>query len=720
MSDAELRTLDREELPGPAGERESVLSVTALGLLRDLGASAVGVYLLVPEANALRAALVAVSSTGMGAVEEVPLTDDIFPSAYAYRTGEVRIGSSNDILERYPGLSVLIPFTYTIAAAPLLHGDRVLGTVTAYWLDERAEAAMDTGLLARGTDRLAARLGELARDGASLVPPRIPHVVSGAAPRRGAASASVLFHLHRLAVLLKDAPSTQAAAEAAIERMVSGFGARAAAIALTDAERLVVAGSYGCARDYLKSLSGARLNSPFPEAVALARSRHLVYPPADPRTRDRWAGEEEGLRCSWLILPLTAGDRAVGTCSLGFTGAGLLKEPLAMSGLSSMLSHTLERTKLNGARYALAEHLQEALLPRNLPQPPGVVSANRYRPAVAGIELGGDWYDVIEPADGGVGMVIGDVEGHNAEAAVVMGQLRSAVRAYAAEGHGPAEVLARTDVLLAGLHTGVFATCCCLWLDPDTGSARLATAGHPLPLLRTPDGEFLRAGPVAGPPLGVTGDAGDAAYEETRLTLPVGTLIALYTDGLVGPGEDLTVEAFEAALKRSGPELEGLADHLVAEADRLPAKRCDDRALLLVRYEGLPRLVEPNVRELRIHRRDMQGARLARHLLREWLGDWRLAETADEAELLMSEVVTNGIVHGDSDVSIIVRKYPAYLRVEVRDSDPRPAHAVATPRAEDQEEGGRGLLIVTTLAAAWGNSPAGRGKTVWFELSLGD
>ncbi|MFJ8720461.1 ATP-binding protein [Streptomyces sp. NPDC093269] len=89
---------------------------------------------------------------------------------------------------------------------------------------------------------------------------------------------------------------------------------------------------------------------------------------------------------------------------------------------------------------------------------------------------------------------------------------------------------------------------------------------------------------------------------------------------------------------------------------------------------------------------------------------------ADDEELLLSEIVTNGLVHGDSDVYVYVRKYPERLRVEVRDSDPHPAAAVTVPREEDQAEGGRGLVIVSALASAWGNSPSGRGKTVWFEL----
>jgi anti-sigma regulatory factor (Ser/Thr protein kinase) len=112
----------------------------------------------------------------------------------------------------------------------------------------------------------------------------------------------------------------------------------------------------------------------------------------------------------------------------------------------------------------------------------------------------------------------------------------------------------------------------------------------------------------------------------------------------------------------------------------------------------------------------LQGVHRTRKELREWLRSWSLDSAVDEAELLTSEVVTNALVHGDSDVSVCVRQYPDHIRVEVRDSDPHPARPVTVPRAEDEAEGGRGLLIVSALASGWGNSPSGRGKTVWFEL----
>nr|WP_168515609.1 ATP-binding SpoIIE family protein phosphatase [Streptomyces sp. S1D4-11]QIZ00737.1 SpoIIE family protein phosphatase [Streptomyces sp. S1D4-11] len=685
---------------------DAALSVTTREFLCAEGASAVGVYFPSPDTDALRAALITVTSTGMGAIEEVPLTEDIFPSARAYKYGKTAIGHSYD----HSNLATLSPFLYAIAAAPISCGNEVFGTLTAYWIGDRVGNVDHLSEVAR---QLGSELANLTQSGSLPVPPTVPAVFSADTDNSLSIRTPIIFHLHRLAGLLNEAPNTQAATKLAIERVVAGFGASAVAITLIDGDRLIAVGAFGCTHEYVKSLNGTRLSASTPEAKAIAKEGLTVFTPGDPRTSDRWVGEAEGIPCSWVVLPLTAATHPVGVCSLGFANQSLANEPLVWSSLASMLGQTLERTRSNEARYELARNLQEELLPRYLPQFPGILSVNRYRPASAGIDVGGDWYDVIELPDGKIAMVIGDVEGHNAEAAVVMGQLRSAVRAYAAEGHGPAAVLARTNMLLAGLHSGVFATCCCVCLDPETGQAQIATAGHPLPLVRTPDGKFLQPNLEVDSPLGVTSDA---EFTSGELTLTPGTLLTLYTDGLADANGLLTRSAFEAALSRAGLEMESLADFLMEGSEKFPTRKGDDAALLLVCYEGQPKFIQQNVRGLKIHRRDLQGARLARHLLRKWLQDWHLEDLTDDAELLVSEVVTNGLIHGDSDVSFCVRRYTDHLRVEVRDSDPRPAHTVAIRPSEDQEEGGRGLRIVMALATAWGNSPAGRGKTVWFEL----
>jgi anti-sigma regulatory factor (Ser/Thr protein kinase) len=692
------------------GALTSALSVTTRDFLLAEGAVAVGVYFPAPGSDALRAALITVTSMGVGAIEEVPLIEEIFPSARAYKTGKLAVGHSGD----HPSLAVLAPFLYTITAAPIRRGTEVIGTLTAYWVGDQEGNTDHQTDVAR---QLGSDLGDPTQGAPPPIPPEVPAVLSADADSILGIRTPIIFHLHRLEWLLNKAPNTRSAAKLAIDRIISGFGAAAATISVIDGERLVTVEAAGCTHEYLKSLHGARLNGHMPEAEAIARDESMVFSAGDPRTSDRWAGETKGgLPCSWVMLPMTAAGHPVGVCSIGFTDQNLAEEPLAWASFASMLGHTLERTRSNEARHELARHLQEELLPRTLPQSPGILSVNRYRPASTGIDVGGDWYDAIELPDGKIALVIGDVEGHNAEAAVVMGQLRSAVRAYATEGHGPAAVLARSNTLLVGLNTGIFATCCCIRLDPESGRAQVATAGHPPPLARTLDGTFLQIDLDVGSPLGVTSDA---EFTSTDFTLTPGTLLTLYTDGLVGGVNSvLSRDAFDTALNRSGLEMESLADFLMAGSDESPTRKGDDAALLLVCYEGQPKRVQENVRGLEIHRRDLQGAQIARHSLRDWLQNWQLGDLADEAELLVSEVVTNGLIHGDSDVSFCVRRYPDHLRVEVRDSDPRPAHTIAIRPSENEEEGGRGMRIVTALATIWGNSPAGRGKTVWFELPV--
>src|SRR5262249_34841266 len=184
--------------------------------------------------------------------------------------------------------------------------------------------------------------------------------------------------------------------------------------------------------------------------------------------------------------------------------------------------------------------------------------------------------------EGRVMMVIGDVQGHNTAAAVVMGELRSGVRAYATEGHDPGVVLARANQLMIGLETDLFATCCCAWLDPDTGREPIATAGHPLPRMHRGDGRMPPVSLDAGMPLGIDPEA---TYEVADLQLEPGTLLAFYTNGLAGLGGDVDPKVVSAAFDDPG-NLESVGDRLIRGFSEAPLRCSDDAALLLVVYEG--------------------------------------------------------------------------------------------------------------------------------------
>ncbi|WP_369221610.1 SpoIIE family protein phosphatase [Streptomyces sp. R39] len=692
--------------------------------MRDLGAVAATVFLPVPGTSELRAAVVAVTPLGVGSVERVSLDDEVYPSAQAWRTGRAATACSTDITAVHPDISVLAPFPYQVASAPLFSATRRFGTITGFWVSAAGEVHREVldGLTDLAGD-LTVLLDELADRGMPPDVPQVPAVVAVEGEGAGGESMTswtvpLTYHLNRLATLLAGAVRTREVVQLAVERVLNGFLARAVTICLHDADRLSLAGASGCSAEFMRAADGMPLGRRSPETEAVAQQRHRVYDSADPRTMGRLPDAAMEDDCFWIVLPLLVGHRSVGVLSMAFSRQrrDIVSEQATLTALATVLARAVERTQMYEAQHELAEGLQLALLPRMLPQPAGIVSTSRYASATTGIELGGDWYDLIGLPTGGVAMVIGDVQGHNPAAAVVMGQLSSAVRAYVAEGHGPGVVLARANQLLVGLDTDLFATCCCVWLDPDTGRGQIASAGHPLPLICSDVSTAPFSGLDIGIPLGI--EAG-ARYEAAELDVAPGTLLAFFTDGMVGFGRNLEPESPTAAYP-DDIDLESLGDQLIGRRESLRVRHADDAALLLVRYKGPSAEARRNTRQLRIHRRDLLGARRTRGMLRKWLDGWGLADMADAEELLVSEVVTNGLVHGDSDVYVCVRRYPERVRVEVRDSDPHPARTVTIPREEDQAEGGRGLVIVSALASAWGNSPSGRGKTVWFELPIPD
>ncbi len=189
--------------------------------------------------------------------------------------------------------------------------------------------------------------------------------------------------------------------------------------------------------------------------------------------------------------------------------------------------------------------LQRTLLPRRLPRLPGAEAVARYLPTISGLEVGGDWYDVIPLPDNHVALVIGDVQGHNASAATLMGQMRTALRAYAVEGHPPDVVVSRANRLLVDLESDLFATCCYVDIDMEEGSAWCVRAGHLPPVLRHPDGRTETLDVEGGPPLGVVAQAD---YPMSPLGLQPGTVLALTTDGLVESADT----DYEVGLDRLG------------------------------------------------------------------------------------------------------------------------------------------------------------------------
>ncbi|WP_208615746.1 SpoIIE family protein phosphatase [Streptomyces cellostaticus] len=287
---------------------------------------------------------------------------------------------------------------------------------------------------------------------------------------------------------------------------------------------------------------------------------------------------------AWAYLPLIASGRPVGTCVLAYAERHVFPadERAVLTSLGGLIAQALERALLYDAEHRLAQGLQEWLLPHSLTPPPGIEAAARYLPATQGMEIGGDFYDLV-PTRPLAAAVIGDVQGHNVTAAALMGQIRTGVRAYTTVGQPPEEVMGSTNRLLIDLGADLFASCLYLRLDPARGRAVMARAGHPPPLLRRPDGRVRVLDLAGGPLLGI--DAA-AVYPTTEVSLPPGSVLALYTDGLVeSPGVDIedALAGLGTLLAEAGDQpLEDLADELVRHSVAA-RERVDDTAVLLLR-----------------------------------------------------------------------------------------------------------------------------------------
>ncbi|MFH8621091.1 SpoIIE family protein phosphatase [Streptomyces vietnamensis] len=420
-------------------------------------------------------------------------------------------------------------------------------------------------------------------------------------------------------------------------------------------------------------------------------------------------------------LPLIAQARPIGALGLLYsdkTGFSEDERTLLVA-LGSSIAQSLQRAVLYEQEHDLAEGLQQAMLPRRIPEVAGAQTAVRYRSARLGRDIGGDWYDVIALPGGRVGCVIGDVQGHDTHAAAVMGQLRIVLRAYAAEGHPPATVMARASVFLHELDTDRFATCTYAEVDLGTGVVQVVRAGHVDPLVRELDGSCRRLPVEGGLPLGLSAEFGRLDYPVTTLELDPGQTLMLYTDGLVEkPGADLDegLQWLSSLVRRGPADLKELADHLCdVVADR---GGDDDVAILLLRRHGTYQPRGTGRFQQHVAQNDPEALSSARHMIRAAVRAWGAGERADEIELVADELMTNALMHTDGGAIVTLRILtgpPRRLRVEVED------RSSALPRRREAGEAGvsgRGLLLVDRLSDAWGVESRGGGKCVWCEFTV--
>ncbi|MEX0172875.1 SpoIIE family protein phosphatase [Streptomyces sp. LMG1-1-1.1] len=500
------------------------------------------------------------------------------------------------------------------------------------------------------------------------------------------------------------------------------FGAASLVMGLLEAGRIHLVAE-GPAGAFVPGTRFTRVDEPYPMSEVIRTLR--------PRFIDSARDFADSFPVLWphisglgitaaVYLPLVAQARPIGALGLLYsdkTGFSEDERTLLVA-LGSSIAQSLQRAMLYEQEHDLAEGLQQAMLPRRIPEVPGAQTAVRYRSARLGRDIGGDWYDIIPLPGGRVGAVIGDVQGHDTHAAAVMGQLRIVLRAYAAEGHPPATVMARASVFLHELDTERFATCTYAEIDLATGVVQVVRAGHVDPLVREIDGGCRRIPVEGGLPLGLSAEFGRLDYPVTTLDLDPGQTLMLYTDGLVEkPGADLD-EGFQwlgSLVKRGPGDLQQLADHLCdVVADRGGE---DDVAILLLRRDGGYAVPGGRFRQ-HVAQSDPEALSSARHMVRAAVRAWGAEERADEIELVADELMTNALMHTDGGAIVTLRILAGpvrRLRVEVED------RSSALPRRREAGEAGvsgRGLLLVERISDVWGVEPRGGGKCVWCEFTL--
>lgn len=545
---------------------------------------------------------------------------------------------------------------------------------------------------------------------------------------------------------LAEARSTAEVLRVAAGLSMPGFSPDGLAVFGVEGDRLTIVGLHGYQPGDGDPFSPMPLDTDHPAAEVI-RTGRAVYlsSPADYKTRYpvMWQLVESFGRQSWAFLPLTVAGRTMGTwmASFAYPVAFTPDERSVLTTVARMLAQALSRAGAEETERALTDGLQRSMLPTLGPQIPGMTVAARYVPTGGGLQVGGDWYDMIPLPNGRFALAIGDVQGHDVRAAGLMGQLRIALRAYASEGHRPDAVLSRASRFLHGMADGDpespdlrFATCLYVEADPVTGILDIARAGHPDPAIRMADGTVLTRPTAGGLPLGIDPDAD---YPTTRITLEPGETMLICTDGLIETGGhdlDSGWQRIRTILEDHKGDLEELADALVQgvhgpsshhTTGPLADRREDDIAvMLLCRPEegcGLDHTLTPapTVRRtmLSVAQAEPERVAVARQHLRELLHDWPSQDQVDSAVLLLSETLTNVLVHTDADalMQAEVRGEPGgrRMRVEVTDTSDDLPHK---RRPGEMASSGRGLVLIELLAHSWGVDPRGEGKSIWFEL----
>ena len=444
---------------------------------------------------------------------------------------------------------------------------------------------------------------------------------------------------------------------------------------------------------------------------AAARRKPLVVPDAGSAELECPLYEGQTVH-SLAAIPLLVHGDLIGVLQVGSATPRRFAEDdtrlLQLAG--DRMALAIDRARLFEDTRHIAETLQRKLLPERLPTVPGVELAARYLPGGPGVQVGGDWYDVFTYKDGRVGLAMGDVVGHGIDAASLMGQLRTSLRAYAVECPSPSEVLDRLGSLFNQLAPGQMATLVFGVFEPDSATVRLASAGHPPPLAIAPDGSSSYLVHEPCPPLGVMPYL---PYLERVARLEPGSTLLLYTDGLIEQRGSIEagLARLQAAVAGHTGDPEALCDRVIAEL--LPAGSTEDDAAILA-LRDVP--VTGERLSLRLPA-DADALVLARRTLGNWLAAAHASRReAYELSVACGEACANAVEHayppGDAEFRLDAFRDDEQVEITVSDT--------GRWRERRSENRGRGLELVYALTDAVEVTSTESGTAVRMRRKLGD
>ncbi len=501
-----------------------------------LGAVAGSVGLLDTTSDEIElAGSIGYSEAGLVGWERFPLASDV-PMSLAIRDNEpVWTQSAAELGERFPALATSPLRFESLAVIPLAVEGRPFGAI-ALSFDEHREFDLQERAFLSAAVQQAAYMLERARlfEAERMAAERLAFLAD--ASELLSRSLDPDDALRRLA----DLTVPRIADWCGIELVDDSGGLRHVAMAHRDPERVALV-------ERLRARYPVQDSAETGVPKVIRTGEPELYPEITDELLAHGAHDEEHLRLmrelglrSAMIVPLQARGKTLGALSLlsGKSGRSFDEDDLALAeDLARRAALAIDNSLLYRREHEAAVTLQRALLPESLPEVPGIEFAARYEPAAPGLEVGGDWYEVVPCEDGTFGIMIGDVAGRGIQAASTMGRLRPALRGFVADGHPPAEVMRRLDALIKEADRPELTTVFYFHYDPRSRVGEYVRAGHPPAMLRLPDGSVSELRGRGGPPLGILPDIEFAVH---RVEVPPGSLLLLYTDGLIERrGEDL-------------------------------------------------------------------------------------------------------------------------------------------------------------------------------------